>query len=137
MKKYFKKNLAALSEIFDFIQSFCAANKLDEEVKFKIEMVVEELFTNIVKYNKRHEDQVCIALSLNAPSLRIQIIDFDSDEFNLTEVPEYDTQAPIDDRPIGKIGIHLIKKLMDEVEYTYENRISTITLTKNLEETNA
>ncbi len=137
MKKYFQKNVAALPEIFDFIQSFCTDNKLDEEVKFKIEMVVEELFTNIVKYNKQHEDQACIALSLNAPSLRIQIIDFDSDEFNLTDVPEYDTQAAIDDRPIGKIGIHLIKKLMDQVEYTYENRISTITLTKKIEATNA
>ena len=44
-----------------------------------------------------------------------------------------DTDAPLEDRSVGGLGIFLTRKVMDHVEYRYENRISTVTMTRALE----
>ena len=65
-------------------------------------------------------------------NLVIIITDYNVQRFNPNETDLYDTSSDLDTRPVGKIGIHLIKKMIDEIDYTYKDHNSIITLTKHI-----
>jgi len=62
----------------------------------------------------------------------LTFIDSTDQPFNLHNAKPYDTTQGLDERPIGKIGIHLIHKYIDDVKQEYKNNKSTIRLIKNL-----
>ena len=97
-----------------------------------LDLGIEELFTNMVKYNQKQEGEVEIDLEVRDKDLIVSITDFDVPPFDITKSKEYDTKMDLKKRPIGKLGIHLIKIMMDKIDYRYENNNNIITLTKHM-----
>ena len=133
MQKKFKRNLNSLDEIFNFISEFMTDQKIDNSLTFTITLAVEELFTNIVKYNKSSTSDIQIDLDKNNNDLRISLTDFDSEPFDITETKEVDVDQHLEERKVGGLGIHLVRQMMDDIHYEYKNRTSKITLIKHLE----
>jgi anti-sigma regulatory factor (Ser/Thr protein kinase) len=133
MEKKFKRELSALDDIFAFINEFMNTNKIDEAAGFAINLAIEELFTNMVEHNPRGAKDISIGLEREKNKLIITLIDFDAAPFDITKTKEVDTNQALEERPIGGLGIHLVKKMVDEIKYEYVNRESKIILTKNLE----
>lgn len=133
MERKFKRNNNALAEIFSFAEESCAQLQIDTSLIFSVNFVIEELFTNMVKYNKSGSNSD-ISVSFNKQDSRLYIVltDYDVDSFDLTKVDNVDTSQSLDERKIGGLGVHLVKKMVDDVQYNYSNRQSTITLIKNL-----
>lgn len=134
MKKYFKRNLNSLSELFNFLEEFAEKDNLDNMILKDISVAVEEIFTNLIKYNEHSAARIQIDISKRGCALVITIIDPTGKKFDITKSERYDTNQPLGKRTIGKVGLHLVKKLMDQVTYEFKNNKSKITLTKNLKE---
>ena len=132
MKQSFARNLKALADVFNFIDAFADAHRLDEPVRYALRLAVEELFTNAVKYNSGGQEGPALELSLAGEQLVVQFADPDADRFDPTQQPEPPLRAPLEARQPGRLGIHLIKRYFDRVDYDYRGRMSTITLTKQL-----
>jgi anti-sigma regulatory factor (Ser/Thr protein kinase) len=132
MKKFFKRNINSLEEIFDFLKGFWKSKNISNDALYEIELTIEEIFTNFVKYNSNTTNEIQIELLKQNSSLTIIITDFNVDPFNPLERPPYNTARKLEERPIGGVGIHLVKQYMDDIKYNYENRNSTITLIKHL-----
>jgi len=132
MENTFKREINSLDKIFDFISEFSIQNNLDDSTVFTINLIIEELFTNMVKYHVSNPHKVFISLAKNENVLTIVLIDYDVEPFDLTKVQEYDRHKPLEARTPGKLGTHFIKKMMDNIEYDYKDRQSKITLTKYL-----
>ena len=132
MKKLFKRNINSLEEIFDFLKGFWKSKNISNDALYEIELTIEEIFTNFVKYNSNTTNEIQIELLKQNSSLTIIITDFNVDPFNPLERPPYNTARKLEERPIGGVGIHLVKQYMDDIKYNYENRNSTITLIKHL-----
>ncbi len=64
--------------------------------------------------------------------MTIRLIDRDVDSFDLTKAVAESIDKRLEERPIGGLGIHLVRKLMDGIDYEYVDRRSTITLMKKL-----
>lgn len=133
MERKFDRELSALDNIFGFIAEFIKTSKVDDAIGFSINLAVEELFTNMVKYNPESVNEISISLNKDMNKLIITLIDFDVELFDVTKTKEVNTTQSLQDRQIGGLGIHLAKKMVDEISYEYLNRQSKITLTKKLE----
>jgi len=133
MGKKFKRNLSSLDDIFEFIDEFSVKTGLDESVVFTMNLVVEELFTNMVKYTSGNTNKILLELKKEENNLIIHLTDFDVDPFDITETAEVDTKQSLEERRVGGLGIHLVKEMMDKIEYEYKDRQSKIILIKHLE----
>ena len=133
MDKKFKRDLNSLDGIFKFINEFSAKTGVDESVVFTINLVVEELFTNMVKYTYENSNEILLQLKKNADDLIIHLTDFDVDPFDITKTAEVDTKQSLEERRVGGLGIHLVKQMIDKIEYEYKDRQSKIILIKHLE----
>jgi serine/threonine-protein kinase RsbW len=137
MKKEFKRDLQALDQIFHFVTGFCDSNRLDKDTHYMIDLVLEELFTNALKYNPGNARDICIELDRSAEQLTISMTEYDVESFDLNSKRVYDLNASLQDRPVGKLGIHFIKKMLDNVQHQYKDRENKIILTKRLNGKNA
>ncbi len=133
MKKKFEKQIASLGLITDFVSEFATAADIDEAALFQMNLVIEEMFTNMVKYNTESAHDVEIAFQRDADRLIIELRDFGVESFDITQTEPVDTSLPVEQRTPGGLGIHLVKQFMDEIKYEYKDGNSKITLVKNLE----
>lgn len=92
------------------------------ELTFRVSLVIDELAQNVVDYAyEGRSGDVEVELTSHGSNIVIEIVD-DGIPFDpLTEAPEPDLTSPIEDRPIGGLGVHFTKTLMDEVNYRRES----------------
>jgi len=133
MRKQFARTFDSLEEIFGFAEEFFASERIDERHRFAVNFALEEIFTNMVKYNQGSEREIRIDLDRADNRLRVTLTDFDVEPFDITHATETPVDVPLEERTAGGLGLQLTKKMMDEVDYEYADRQSTITLTKLLE----
>lgn len=103
------------------------------QMGFTLNLVLEEAFTNIVKYayNDQQPHSIDIEFTKNDNIIEITLID-DGMEYDPTQKDDPDLDVPLQERQIGGLGIFLIKKLMDSVQYKRESGKSYLTLTKDI-----
>ena len=106
----------------------------DPALVFHVNLAVEELATNIMSYGHSvglHEFEVILKSELD--QLSIDIWD-DGRPFDpLTDAPEPDLDASLEDRRIGGLGIYFAETLMDEMRYEREDGRNHLTLIKRRE----
>lgn len=132
MEKAFERRLESLGGVFAFLKEASTSLDLDPGMAFSVNMVVEELFTNMIKYGASGGREILIEIKKTTEQLQIKLVDYDSEPFDLTDLDSVDTSAPLNQRRPGGLGIHLVKCFMDEVKYEYKDRTTHISLAKNL-----
>jgi len=121
-----------LSDVFIFLDEHLEHRDLDPEACFTVRMAVEEIFTNMVKYNAESSADISIDLTITGEAVSVSLVDQDSRPFDLTARDDVDTTAELSERTPGGLGIHLVKKLMDEISYDYRDGVTRIRLVKYL-----
>jgi len=106
---------------------------LSMPLTMNINLVLEEAVSNVIFYAFNDSDKhlIQISLSLENKTLTLEIVD-DGISFNPLSRLEPDVSLPVEERPIGGLGILLIKKMMDQVSYTRVNNQNRLTLLKNI-----
>lgn len=132
VQRYFRRSFDSLAALAAFVDEFIAARALDEELRVPVNFIVEELFTNMVKYNPGNQHDISLSLGHAPDQLTVQLRDFDVEPFDVTRSPPVDIEKPLADRQIGGLGLHLVRRMADTLQYDYSERRSTITFTKSL-----
>jgi serine/threonine-protein kinase RsbW len=133
VEKSFPRSAACLPEIFEFMEAFFEKSGIAEPHRNPAEFAVEELFTNLVKYSRGGKREIQIALAREADRLVVSLTDFDVEPFDIRSVPDAKIDLGIDQRKPGGLGIHLVRRMVDEIDYRYEDGRSTTTFVKSLE----
>jgi anti-sigma regulatory factor (Ser/Thr protein kinase) len=110
--------LSDIAQVQTEFQAFWREQKLNETVLQKMCIVIDEVLTNIIKYSYEDSDIHHIEFSsiIEEDRLSLRFVD-DGLVFNPL-LKEYPGQpVDIDDRPIGGLGIHLMKSLADDIIY--------------------
>ncbi len=133
--KKFRLSLPSESQYLDVIRDFIGkiATKagFDEEYVSKIQLAVDEACTNVIKhaYRGRARGDICLEVLLDQKKLSISVIDHGRG-FDVDSVLKRDVNNFVSEFRRGGLGIHLMKILMDRVEFSidpgHENRVTLI-----------
>ena len=119
-----KPELKELYTLNEFI-----LNELPEE-NIQVNLILEEIFVNIVEYSKA--DYIKVNIEFETTILTIEFIDNDI-EFNPLLKDDPEAPTTIDDAQIGGLGIFLTKEMADELEYQYVNNENHLKIIKKVE----
>lgn len=127
--KTFKRSFDSLEAIVAFTHGTFSSLPLDARLLPVVDLALEELFTNMVKYAKTSDAQSRIDITKVPNGVEVTLTDYGVDFFDVTKSADVDVNLPIDQRTPGGLGLHLTKKLVDFIEYQYleESRTSRIT----------
>lgn len=128
----FSRSFAALEDILAFVEPTFAARRIGDVATFAIVMTIEELFTNMVKYNAAGRGPISLEVKCMADAVICQLSDPDSECFDMTRLPDVDIHQAVEQRRPGGLGIHLIRQLVDSIEYNYSGRCSRVSFVKKL-----
>ncbi len=131
MLRSFKRDLASLEPLFEFTGDFARTHRLDESVVFAMNLSIEELFTNMVKYGGG-DDTVFVALDVLGDDLMIELVHSGAHEFDPSAAPAVDPKRSLEEREPGGLGLQLVRSVMDHVAFAHVNGSARVTLTKHL-----
>jgi len=133
MGQVFPRQIGALEEIFAFLNAFIDRHGIDDETSYAIRFAAEELFTNMVKYNKGTNSGITLEVGLDEDNVvRMQLTDTGVDAFDPASLDTVNVDAPLEDRVPGGLGIHLVRALVDDLNYAYADGEMRVTVTKRL-----
>lgn len=123
-----------IPEVTDFIDRELEALDCSMKTQAQIDMAVDEVFVNIAMYAYASgTGNAAVRFEAN-PETRVVSITFRDQgmPFNPLEQPEPDITAGIEERPIGGLGIFLVRKTMDDISYVRENGFNVLTIRKKI-----
>ena len=126
------KNLTAIS---DFITSVAKKLGLDDDQTFALQMAVDEACANVIEH--AYGGQTNGTISIHCQTLNDDVVVTIHDHgrpFDPQSVPRPDITAPLEKRQNGGLGLYLMEKLMDSVEWAFDaEKGNTLTLRKRRE----
>ena len=126
-------DISEIARLNEFVEEIGNEFSLSPEVVFNLTLVLEEAVVNIINYAYPKEDHESIYLSAKLHNDSIMLVLTDTGkEFDPTMAPEADITLSADERPIGGLGIFLIRQIMNEVRYERIDGKNVLTLEKKL-----
>lgn len=119
LKFELKNDLAELDTLAEKLEAFGRLIGMDDRCLFETNLAMDELFTNIVSYGFADEQEHQVQFSLfydNTGMISITLED-DGVPFNPLICKKPDLDLPVEESPVGGLGIHLCRNMMDEMEY--------------------
>ena len=129
-----KPVLGELARLADAVEAFSGRNGLDSATAGQLTLALDEIFTNAVTYGGLPADAaVEIRLGLDGADLVATVSDpgpaFDPlDEAVVAAEAAVDTGAPIDERPVGGLGLFIVRSLARELAYAREGSRNRLTM---------
>jgi serine/threonine-protein kinase RsbW len=126
-----RNDLSELDRVTQRLKEFAAHQRLDPQVLGDLDLALEEVLANIISYGYADDREHLITVILEARSGEIQVhVEDDGRPFDPLEAPEPDTTRPPAERPVGGLGIHLVRQLMDGLEYRRQGDRNYLTMRK-------
>ena len=121
-----------IPEVMDFVRAELETLGCSEQVKAQFKMAVDELFGNICLYaygEGAGPVTVSVGLEGDPPAATVAFCDSGS-PYNPLEADLPDIGLDIEDRPVGGLGIFLIREMMDSMSYEYKDGCNVLKLTR-------
>ena len=114
----FINKVSEITKLNAFVKSATTALNMETGLANQIKLAVEEAVTNIIDYAYQNGTEGNISVTIEADESRIRFILTDSGaEFDPTSVSKADTTLSVEERPIGGLGVFLVRNLMDSINY--------------------
>ena len=126
--------LGRLAAAFD---EFANRHNVGDTSRFQLQLCLEEMVLNVINYgfddDGEHEIHVEFEFQIDSRTVKVNILD-DGRRFDpLEQVPEPDLDATLQERNVGGLGVHFVRKFMDDASYRHVEGRNRLTLTKNVE----
>jgi anti-sigma regulatory factor (Ser/Thr protein kinase) len=126
-------DLSELERLAGLVEEFGERNGLATKVVFNLNLVLDELVTNTVSYGYDDPGPHAIDVTLKCEDgLLTLVIEDDARAFDPLQAPEPDLAASLDDRRVGGLGVHLVRTLMDTVDYDRLANRNRLVMTKRI-----
>ena len=131
---HFLNDIQELNKLQHVVELFANEHRLKKDIQNQLNLVLEELISNTIFYGYTDHDNhyIYVTLTHTPEYIECKVLD-DGIPFNpLKDAPEVDQAAPIEDRPVGGLGIHIIENMVSDLDYQRTSNTNTITFKKEL-----
>ncbi len=126
-----KNNLAELETLTEEIFNYYLQNGIAEGDCYEIRLALEEAISNTIKYGYEDQQVHTIYVRAGFEDNRILLeIEDDANVFNPLEAATPDISLPLEKKPIGRLGIYLMRTVMDEIDYKRAGMRNILRMTK-------
>jgi anti-sigma regulatory factor (Ser/Thr protein kinase) len=126
-------DVSEIERLSQLVEAFGESKGLTADSVFSVNLALDEVITNVIRY--AHDDggqhPIVVRLEIDQDELTAQVED-DGRAFNPLEAPVPDIGASIEERPIGGLGIHLVRSVMNSIEYRREDERNVLIMKKRL-----
>lgn len=128
-----KADVSALDQVLAFADAFLEENDCPMKIKMQIDIAIEELFVNIAHYAyPSGEGEAVIGIEADTEAKCFKITFEDSGiPYDPLKKDDPDITLSADERPIGGLGIFMVKKSMDDISYEYRDGHNCLSIKKN------
>ena len=122
-----------LDEIREFVGDIARKGGFSDKDVYNIQLATDEAASNIIEhaYQNMPDKVLDLSCGMRGDVITITLTDY-GDSFDPSEVPVPDLKADLSDRKIGGLGIFLMRKLMDEIDYRPgPNKSNVLTMIKH------
>lgn len=125
-------NIETIPQLNELIDIMCEEVGLDMAMTMNINLAVEEAVVNVMSYAYPNSTgNVQVDIKANPQTVVITLTD-SGIPFDPTKKSEVDTTLSVEERPIGGLGIHLVRQIMDSIRYERSDNQNILTLEKNI-----
>lgn len=122
-----KPSLETMGDVISFVEDTLADHEVPLKIAMKINIAVDEVYSNIARYSDANKSSVEVVI-ING-WVKLTFID-DGKPYDPLEKPDPDITLSAEDRPIGGLGIYMIKKTMDDMSYAYKDGHNVLIIKK-------
>ncbi len=121
--------LSDIGNLFRMVETFGEANELPEPKVYVVNLMLDELVTNLVMHGNSNGGtlRANIRLEVGEGGITLTVED-DGQPFDPTAAEAPDVDAALEDRQVGKLGLHFVKSLADHVSYRLEDGRNLLTI---------
>ena len=133
LKIRIKNDIKQLADVTEATSVFYRKWQIPERVASSIDLALDEIINNIILYGYQDfgEHYIDVSIYFEKNYAVVEIVD-DGREFNPLDVPIPDMTSEIEERPVGGLGIHLVRNMMDEIKYDRKEDKNYIFLKKKV-----
>jgi anti-sigma regulatory factor (Ser/Thr protein kinase) len=115
------------------LEEFCRQHEIPRQVMNAADVALEEHLTNVLHYGYEAgaPHRVVVDLKLDNGSLCVDVAD-DGKSYDPLARPPVDTSLPLAEKPIGGLGVHLMRQFMDELSYAREAGKNVLRMRKRI-----
>ena len=126
-------NIQQIPQLAEFIETIAEEKHLDQSMAMGLNLALEEAVTNVIlyAYPEGSDGLVDIEAVIREHTLEFIVTD-NGKPFDPTAAPEADTSLGVEERPIGGLGIYLVRNIMDGVTYVRSEGKNILTMTKKI-----
>ncbi len=132
MQRKYQRSFNQIRKIVEDTAGFFSEHEIDDSLRMKVDLSLEELFVNMVTYNTETDSDILIEMKPIEQGIEVSLTDFDVERFDPTMAAEIDIDAPLSERTPGGLGLYLVLKMADSIHYEYRDRKSKITFTNRV-----
>lgn len=126
-------DIQQIPQLADFIETIASEANLDQGLAMSLNLALEEAVTNVIEYAYPEGSDGLVDIEAVIREGQLDFIISDSGKpFDPTAKPEVDITAGVEERPIGGLGIHLVRHIMDSVSYKREDGKNYLTMIKKI-----
>ena len=130
-----QNDVRQIPQLADFVETIAQESNLDQALAMTLNLALEEAVTNVIMYAYPKGSQGLVDLEAIVRKDSLVFILSDSGKpFDPTAAPKADISLDVEERPIGGLGIHLMRELMDSLNYEREDGLNILTLKKKLKD---
>jgi serine/threonine-protein kinase RsbW len=128
-----RSSLAEIDRLSQEFTQFATQHNLSAQVRFVMNLALEEVATNVIKYAYQGRDDQVFAVEVWIdPTELVASVEDSGPAFNPLNLPPPEVSAPLEDRQPGGLGIHLARHMLDHLEYSRFEGKNRLVLRKGL-----
>jgi serine/threonine-protein kinase RsbW len=126
LARRFPRAVGALPTLVAFVREYFASRGIDADQAYDVDLVLEELFTNMVRH-ARGTSPIEVSLADDGASLTLRLRDEGVEPWDPSQAPPPDVNRPIHERRPGGLGLHFIRQLTRDLRFEHVDGTTIVT----------